>query len=95
MDWQADMVLPLGHEVPFCDVLCLVSTGLFTKILTPHWAMELTPKWAKVRAAFDELEVSKNPGSFLGSLTSTVLSKGIHARNDRKLADSGNEGGKA
>ncbi|PBK86496.1 hypothetical protein ARMGADRAFT_1035382 [Armillaria gallica] len=38
----ADMVLPPGHEVPFRDVLRL--------------AMRLTPKWAKVRAAFDELE---------------------------------------
>ncbi|KAK0241060.1 cytochrome P450 [Armillaria nabsnona] len=56
MDWQADMVLPPGHEMPFRDVLRLVSTGLFTKILIPRWAMGLTPKWAKVRAAFDELE---------------------------------------
>ncbi|PBK85291.1 cytochrome P450 [Armillaria gallica] len=57
MDWQADTVAPEGHTMSFHDALNLASIGLVLKLSVSRWAMGLTPKWAKVRAAFDELEL--------------------------------------
>ncbi len=42
----------------FRDALQLVSSGIALKFIVPRWAMGLTARWAKIRAAFDELEVS-------------------------------------
>ncbi|PBK63872.1 614/534 cytochrome P450 [Armillaria solidipes] len=56
MDWQADTVVPERHTMPFHDALNLASTGMVLKLSVPRWAMGLTPRWAKVRTAFDELE---------------------------------------
>ncbi|KAK0463297.1 cytochrome P450 [Armillaria novae-zelandiae] len=57
MDWQADTVVPATHTMSFHDALNLASIGIVLKLGVPRWAMGLTPKWAKVRAAFDELEL--------------------------------------
>lgn len=57
MDWQADTVVPARHTMSFHDALNLASTGIVLKLGVPRWAMGLSPKWAKVRAAFDELEL--------------------------------------
>ncbi|KAK0184547.1 cytochrome P450 [Armillaria mellea] len=58
IDWQADTVIPERHTMSFHDTLNLASTGIVLKLGVPCWVMGLTPKWAKVRAAFDELEVT-------------------------------------
>ncbi|PBK69146.1 cytochrome P450 [Armillaria solidipes] len=49
MMWQVDTAVTPGHMMAFSEALRLACSG---------WAMGLIPKWAKVRAAFDELEVS-------------------------------------
>ncbi|KAK0202482.1 cytochrome P450 [Desarmillaria ectypa] len=59
MNWQADSVVPPGHTMPFHDALRFMSTGIVLivlKTIIPLWAMGLTRKWARVRAAFDESE---------------------------------------
>ncbi|KAG7445093.1 cytochrome P450 [Guyanagaster necrorhizus] len=57
MPWQADTVVPPGHTMAFHDAMRLVSTGIILRITVTRWIMGLIPKWVKVRAAFDELEL--------------------------------------
>ncbi|KAK0239242.1 cytochrome P450 [Armillaria nabsnona] len=56
MTWQADTVITPGHTMSFRDALQLVSSGIALKIIVPRWAMGLIARWAKIRAAYDELE---------------------------------------
>ncbi|SJL04160.1 uncharacterized protein ARMOST_07520 [Armillaria ostoyae] len=56
MSWQVDTAVTPGHMMAFSEALRLACSGVVLKIIVPRWAMGLIPKWAEVRAAFDELE---------------------------------------
>lgn len=74
VSWQTDLVAPPGHKLAFkvpslcCtkslrltpakDALRVVSTDLFTKIVTPSWLFNIAPTKhiAEVKLSFEELE---------------------------------------
>jgi hypothetical protein len=58
ISWEEDKVIPIGHTMSFKDALHVVSTDVFLKLVFPNWAMGLTPRLRRIRAAFEELEVS-------------------------------------
>ncbi|KAK7457058.1 hypothetical protein VKT23_010360 [Stygiomarasmius scandens] len=56
ISWKEDLVVPPGHKMTFKDALHEVSTGVFTKLIIPQWAMHLTNRLRKIQLAFDELD---------------------------------------
>jgi len=57
ISWKEDLVVPPGHKMTFKDALHEVTIGVFTKLLFPKWAMNMTERLRKVQLAFDELDV--------------------------------------
>ncbi|KAK0438005.1 614/534 cytochrome P450 [Armillaria borealis] len=74
----------------FSEALRLTCSGVVLKIIVPRWAMGLIPKWAKVRAAFDELEaymleMIRTPRTAEKEERSDLLSSLLDANDDEDL----------
>jgi hypothetical protein len=55
--WSDNTIVPPGHDMSFKESLNIISSDVVLKLLVPSWAMGLTPRLRRVRAAFDEIEV--------------------------------------
>lgn len=61
VSWQEDTVVPPGYTMSFKEALHIVSQGTIVKAVVPNWAMGLTERFRRVRAAFKELDVRSAP----------------------------------
>ncbi|KAI9567141.1 cytochrome P450 [Boletus coccyginus] len=50
-----DALPAAGHQMSFGEAISIVSRNGFLKLLIPEWAMCLTPRLRRTKAAFDEL----------------------------------------
>jgi hypothetical protein len=53
------VAVPPGHTMSYGDTLHVATNDFIIKLLTPGWALGLTPKLQKVKVAFEELRVRR------------------------------------